>query len=131
MQIIRKEKQSKNPFVPIIVVSANTEVRHILTARDAGMTEFLAKPISTGLIYARICLIIERQRLFIRCNGFFGSDRRRRSLELKGQDRRDRNAEINKRKKTKGILTARTNGVPDKTHAHQILSCNVRNNFTP
>ena len=60
MQMIRKEKQSKNPFVPIIVLTANTEVRHILTARDAGMTEFLAKPISASLIYARICLIIER-----------------------------------------------------------------------
>ena len=128
MQMIRKEKQSKNPFVPIIVLTANTEVRHILTARDAGMTEFLAKPISAGLIYARICLIIERQRLFIRCNGFFGPDRRS-SLELKGQDRRDRNAEINEQRNTKGILTARTNGVPGKTHAHQILSCNVRDNF--
>jgi two-component system chemotaxis response regulator CheY len=112
MQMIRKEKQSKNLFVPITVVSANTEVRHILTARDAGMTEFLAKPISAGLIYARICLIIERQRLFIRCNGFFGPDRRS-SLELKGQDRRDRNAEVNERKKPRHFKG------PDKRGARQ------------
>ena len=71
MQMLRQEKYLKNPFIPIIVVTANTEVRYIMTARDAGMTEFLAKPISASMIYSRICSIIEWQRLFIRCQDFF------------------------------------------------------------
>ena len=98
MQMIRQENQSKNPFVPIIVVTANTEIRHIMTARDAGMTEFLAKPISAGMIYSRICSIIERQRLFIRCQNFFGPDRRRRRMEFGGPDRRTHANAANERR---------------------------------
>ena len=56
--------------VESIVVTANTEIRHVMTTRDTGMTEFLAKPISAGMIYSRICSIIERQRLFICCQDF-------------------------------------------------------------
>ena len=47
-------------------------------------------------------------------SGFFGPDRRRRSLDVKGQDRRDRTAEINERRKRQGHF----NG-PDKRGARQ------------
>jgi two-component system chemotaxis response regulator CheY len=98
MQMIRQEKQSKNPFVAIIVVTANTEIRHVMTTRDAGMTEFLAKPISAGMIYSRICSIIGRQRLFIRRQDFFGPDRRRRRMGLSGPERRTHSNSATERK---------------------------------
>ncbi len=47
-------------------------------ALDAGMHDFLAKPISAILIYSRICRVFERDRDFIRRRSFFGADRRRR-----------------------------------------------------
>ena len=36
--------------------------RVIRTARDMGMTEFLAKPVSAQAIYGRICALVENQR---------------------------------------------------------------------
>jgi len=83
---IRMNEASPDPFVPVIVVSAHTELRHIYEARDAGMTEFLGKPFKAKLIYSRICSVIERHRVFIRNRSFFGPDRRRRRFD--GPDRR-------------------------------------------
>jgi DNA-binding response OmpR family regulator len=85
---IRKSTESPNPFVPIVVVTANTEVRHVCHARDHGMTEYLAKPVSAKLIYRRICTVIERHRVFIKNRDFFGPDRRRRALQWSGDERR-------------------------------------------
>ena len=51
---VRQDPDSPNAFIPVVVCTANTELRHICTARDAGMTEFLAKPVSAVAIYARI-----------------------------------------------------------------------------
>ena len=85
---IRKSEESPNPFVPIVVVTANTEFRHVCHARDHGMTEYLAKPISAKLIYQRICTVIERHRDFIKNRDFFGPDRRRRNGQWQGEERR-------------------------------------------
>ncbi len=85
---VRDMKISSNPYVPVVIVSANTEPRHVIHARDRGVTEFLAKPIVARLIYSRICSVIERGRPFIRSSNFFGPDRRRRHLgPLKGERR--------------------------------------------
>ena len=85
---LRRGDDSPDPFVPVIVVTANTEMKHVIRARDMGMTEFLAKPISAKLLYSRIRSIIEKRRLFVKNNTFFGPDRRRRRMELDGPDRR-------------------------------------------
>lgn len=74
----RNGTDSPNPFVPIIVVTANTELHHVYCALDAGMHDFLAKPISATLIYSRICRVFERDRDFNRARSFFGYDRRHR-----------------------------------------------------
>lgn len=81
---IRQALDTPNPYAPIVVVTANTELRHVCHARDNGMTEFLAKPISAKTIYARLCNVIENPRPFIRVGDFFGPDRRRRATESFG-----------------------------------------------
>jgi two-component system, chemotaxis family, chemotaxis protein CheY len=86
---VRRDIESPDPYVPIIMVTGNTELHHIYQARDAGMTEFLAKPISANLIYARIRSVIERHWIFIQSGDFFGPDRRRRRVGFKGRDQRD------------------------------------------
>lgn len=88
LRALRNAKDSPDPFVPVMVVSANSELRHVFHARDMGMTEFLAKPISAKGIYGRIRSMIEKKRLFVRNNSFFGPDRRRRGLEFDGPNRR-------------------------------------------
>ncbi|MBC8338983.1 MAG: response regulator [Rhodospirillales bacterium] len=74
---VRQGLDSPNPFVPVVICTANTEMRHVCTARDNGMTEFLAKPVSAISIYGRICSMVENHRPFIRVSDFFGPDRRR------------------------------------------------------
>lgn len=85
---IRSHPRSPSPFVPVIVMTANTERHHICTARDAGMTEYLAKPLSAALIYRRICAVIESNRPFVRAPRFFGPERRRKAVSVSG-NRRD------------------------------------------
>lgn len=88
---VRQDPESADPFVSVIVCTANTEYRHVCFARDVGMTEYLAKPVSAKTIYSRICSVIENQRPFIRAADFFGPDRRRHRDDLFGGiDRRQR-----------------------------------------
>lgn len=77
-----------NPFTPVIMISGHTDVARILGARDAGITEYLAKPISAKLIYSRIKSVIDSPRPFIRTETFFGPDRRRRAMPFDGPERR-------------------------------------------
>ncbi len=76
-RLVRTSVDSNNPYVPIIMLSGYTEAYRIFEARDAGMTEYLAKPVSAALLYDRICQIVERPRQFVKTKGFFGPDRRR------------------------------------------------------
>ncbi len=88
LQSVRIGAESPNPFVPFVFVTANTSIDSVKMARDAGMSEFLAKPFTAEKIYARICHVIERQRLFIRTPDYFGPDRRRRTIDNYENDRR-------------------------------------------
>ena len=78
---VRTSKSSPNPFVPIIMVTGHTELHQVQAARDAGVTEFVAKPVTAKNLFARIAEIIERPRPFVRCPNYFGPDRRRRNVE--------------------------------------------------
>ena len=86
---IRTHEDSVFPQVSVIMVTAFTETNHIYEALDAGMTEYLSKPVSARLLYLRIVSVIENKRLFIRVNGFSGPDRRRKCRDgTGGGDRR-------------------------------------------
>lgn len=89
---VRQHPESANPFVPVIVCTANTEFRHVCYARDVGMTEYLAKPVSANTIYGRICSVIETQRPFVRNDSFFGPDRRRHKDNMFGGMERRKHA---------------------------------------
>jgi two-component system chemotaxis response regulator CheY len=78
---IRTSEHSPNPFVPIVMITGHTEKHRVETARDAGVTEFLAKPVTAKNLYARLAEIVDRPRAFVRAEGYFGPDRRRKTLE--------------------------------------------------
>ena len=85
---IRTHEDSIFPQAPVIMVTAYNESNHIYEALDAGMTEYLSKPVSAKLLYLRIASVIDNKRRFIRANGFIGPDRRRRDHAFGGDDRR-------------------------------------------
>jgi len=85
---IRKGVDGIDPFLPVIMVSGMTERSSIIAARDSGVTEFLAKPMTVRLLYLRICSVIKIPRTFVRTDEFIGPDRRRRPMPYGDNDRR-------------------------------------------
>ena len=76
-KMIRQPRTDANPYVPIILLTGHSEKKRVITARDAGVTEFLAKPISAKALYERILNVVVNPRPFIQSKRYFGPDRRR------------------------------------------------------
>ena len=76
-QTIRQPGANSNPYVPIIMLTGHSEKQRVVLARDAGVTEFLAKPISAKSLYDRIVNVVANPRPFIKTKTYFGPDRRR------------------------------------------------------
>ena len=88
-RLVRLSPDSPNPYVPIIMVTGHSERHRVEAARDAGVTEVLAKPITAQSLFLRIAEIVERPRPYMRCVQYFGPDRRRHNdLEYGGPLRR-------------------------------------------
>lgn len=87
-RLVRTDEESPNPFVPIIMLTGHTELSKVTESRDAGINEFLAKPISATSLYFRIRSLIEHPREFVKTKTYFGPDRQRKQLPWKGDDRR-------------------------------------------
>jgi CheY-like chemotaxis protein len=78
---IRNGETGANPYIPIIMVTGHTERHRVEMARDAGVTEFMAKPVTAQNLYSRLAEIVERPRAFVRSEDYFGPDRRRKIRE--------------------------------------------------
>jgi CheY-like chemotaxis protein len=88
-QMIRQPGANANPFVPIIMLTGHSEKKRVMAARDAGVTEFLAKPLSAKALYERIVNVVINPRPFVRTKTYFGPDRRRNaSTGYAGPERR-------------------------------------------
>jgi two-component system chemotaxis response regulator CheY len=89
-----RQMDSKQRFVPIIMLTGHTAKQNVIKARDAGVTEFLAKPFSAKALYTRIVNIVANPRSFIKSNHYFGPERRRaKPSSYGGSERRKRDAE--------------------------------------
>lgn len=78
-RLLRNAPDSPNQLAPIIMITGHFTVARIREARDAGVNEFLAKPITARGVIERIHQIIDHARPFVRTDDYFGPDRRRRS----------------------------------------------------
>ena len=65
-----------NPEVAIIMISKHTETEVIIQARNAGIHEFVIKPVSPKDLYRRILFTLQNPRPFIRVDSYRGPDRR-------------------------------------------------------
>lgn len=74
---VRTDIESPRPYVPIVMLTAHTEISRVAAARDAGVNGFIKKPISAQQLLARISSVLTDERLFVRCSTFVGPDRRR------------------------------------------------------
>lgn len=86
---VRTSTASPNPYVPIIMMTGHATQRTLNDARMAGVTEFLAKPLTARGVMHRINEIINNPRPFVRASEYFGPCRRRRiDHEFSGVERR-------------------------------------------
>jgi two-component system chemotaxis response regulator CheY len=89
VQMIRTNPQSPNPFVPVIMLTGHTSLDYVRQARDGGVNEFIAKPVSVKTMMTRLVAVIEHPRPYVRTQGYFGPCRRRRGTdEYRGPERR-------------------------------------------
>ena len=86
---IRRHEESPDRFMPVIMVSSYADPAKVREARDAGDTEFVAKPFTIASICSRLINAIEKPRQFVQTSDYFGPDRRRRTLPYEGPDRRE------------------------------------------
>ena len=89
VQMLRTNPQTPNPFVPVIMLTGHTSLDHVMQARDAGVNEFIAKPVSVKTMMSRLVSVIEHPRPYVRTSAYFGPCRRRRGAEeYRGPERR-------------------------------------------
>jgi len=85
---LRANKDNPHRFIPIVMLTAHSEMKRVTEARDAGVNEFVVKPIAAKTLYTRIREIIKHPRPFIETTDFFGPDRRRKQIKYNGPERR-------------------------------------------
>ncbi|SRR5579883_1198371 len=89
MRMIRTDPQSPNPFLPVIMLTGHTSIEHVNKARDAGINEFIAKPVSVKTMMQRLVAVIDHPRPYVRTPVYFGPCRRRRGdAAYSGPERR-------------------------------------------
>ena len=90
VNLVRNSPDSPNPFVPIVMITGHSTERRVNEARNAGVNEFLVKPVTARGVIHRLTLLIENPRPFVRAGDYFGPDRRRRDdPRYQGERRRD------------------------------------------
>lgn len=93
-RLVRNSADSPNPYLPIIMMTGHSEKARVVEARDAGVNEFVVKPITAKAILDRLNAVIFKPRPFVKTDGYFGPDRRRtESRTFKGPFRRATDAE--------------------------------------
>ena len=85
---IRSDADVLDRQVPIILLTSQTQYAKIVAARDSGVTEIVAKPISPKLLEDRITYVFQQPRPFVEAASYVGPSRRRRDTQFKGEDRR-------------------------------------------
>jgi PleD family two-component response regulator len=91
LEMLRAVRADKGPlkFTPVIMITSETRRERVILARNAGVTEYVAKPFNAKSLILRIREVIERPRPFVDVGGYFGPDRRRRSeVMAEGEEKR-------------------------------------------
>jgi CheY-like chemotaxis protein len=82
-----------NPTIPICTLASIPRRADVERARDEGVTDVLAQPVSAAAIVRKLRVALTRPRPFIAAPDFFGPDRRAGARKpFHGNERRSRQA---------------------------------------
>ncbi len=76
---LRKMEDDRLRRLPVVLITAGLTRQMVISGRDAGIDEFLAKPISPVAMRQRLEMVVETPRPFIDCNVYLGPCRRRKN----------------------------------------------------
>lgn len=76
-RLVRNAPDSANPYLPIIMMTGHAERSRVCEARDAGVTEFIVKPVTANSVLSRIQAVIFKPRPFVKTASYNGPCRRR------------------------------------------------------
>ena len=76
---VRNGPSSPDVYMPVIMMTGHVERVRVEEARDAGVNEFILKPLTPAALVGRMEAVIQRPRPFVRAAAYFGPDRRRRA----------------------------------------------------
>jgi CheY-like chemotaxis protein len=96
VRILRADPDHPAARARIVMMTGYGDRKHVAAARDAGVDEFLVKPLSTRTLLQRIESALRHRRPFVDAQGFHGPDRRRRrtSTPPNGAERRAEDTEL-------------------------------------
>lgn len=90
VKLVRQATDAGNRYVPVIMLTAHTEKSRIEAARDAGVNEVCAKPVTANELFRKIASVIDQPRPYVKTSTYFGPDRRRRlDTTYTGKERRE------------------------------------------
>jgi len=75
-RMVRNSSDSKNPYLPIIMMTGFADRPRVCEARDAGVTELVVKPVTARSVIDRITAVVFHPRPFVRTEDYFGPRRR-------------------------------------------------------
>lgn len=82
---IRWSEDKEKAQIPIILCTVYTDYDKIVEARDAGVSEILAKPITPMTIFHKTVAAVDKPRPFVDSALYKGPDRRRRNVPWTGK----------------------------------------------
>lgn len=85
---IRRHKESKDRFIPFLMLTGYSEPKRVQDARAMGVNEFMSKPFTVNALADKLFSVINKPRQFVHTSSYFGPDRRRQKVPIKGEDRR-------------------------------------------
>ena len=76
LKALRMDLTTRDVTIPIVLVSAGASATSVTAARDAGMNDVIAKPVSIATIERKLRSLLLAPRPFVTVKGFVGPDRR-------------------------------------------------------
>lgn len=92
--MVRDEATSPAPFLPIIMMTGDTDDALLKRASDAGVNDFVTKPVSATSFLVRIQSVLENPRPFVRSESYFGPERRLKHVAFDGAEQRIKQASL-------------------------------------
>jgi len=76
LRMLRRDLNTSDVTIPVVLVSAGTDAGKITAARDAGMNDVISKPVSVRTIERKLRSLLAAPRPFVTAKAFVGPDRR-------------------------------------------------------